>query len=187
MGYSIIAAEHWEVWRRDHPGWEGGPDLRLVDDHCWQDVPSAEEAPEPIIVLTGRHGATGEDPREAGALMRPAGLHDLYRLLQTVLEESPRSTPRVPTHIRARCEREGREWQASVLSLSENGCLLRSSEKLTLGSRLQLTFSLPQVGEIATEADVAYQMLPDVGLVFNATPSADREAIVDFVSQALAS
>ena len=46
--------------------------------------------------------------------------------------------------------------------------------------------SLPNAGEIETDADVAYHMLPDVGLVFNATASSDRQAIHDYVCEVLA-
>ncbi len=185
VGYTIVSVEDWENLQHENPDAGDPLDLRLVDDRCWGEVPGPKEAPESIVVLTGRNGTAGEDPRVVGAILRPAGLHDLFRLLQNVLEDTPRSTPRVPTHLRARCESDGKAWQASVLSLSENGCLLRSPERLRLGSRLRLAFSLPNVGEVETEADVAYQMLPDLGLVFNATPSISREAILDFVYNAL--
>ena len=79
------------------------------------------------------------------------------------------------------------EWTGKVLSLSENGCLLRTPEPLLLGSRLEVSFRLPKVGTLELEAESAYQLVPDFGLVFHATAPTDREAIVDYVTQALTS
>ena len=122
-----------------------------------------------------------------GAVRRPAGIHELYRVLQQVLEDTPRSAPRVPTHLPARCRREGREWRVSILSISENGCLMRCPAELLLGAQIEVDFELPRGGSLRLEGDVAYQLLPDVGVVFNATPSAARQAIQIYVSEALAS
>ena len=103
----------------------------------------------PMIVLTGRNGVTGTDPRIIGAVRRPAGLHDLYRLIQEALEETPRATPRIPTHLPARCRRNGQEWKASVLSLSENGCLLRTAQPVPLGTQVEIEFPLRPFGAAA--------------------------------------
>jgi len=143
VGYSILPAEDWALMHKTSPRRVAKPDLRLVDYRCWDEVPSPTEAPEPIIMLTGRGGSEIKDRRISGAIMRPAGLHDLFRLLQTVLEETPRSTPRVSTELQGRYELDGKKWQAAVLSLSDNGCLLRSPEMLSLGTRLRLVISLP--------------------------------------------
>jgi hypothetical protein len=129
---------------------------------------------------------TGADPRIVGAVRRPAGLHEIYRLVQQILEDTPRSTPRVPTHLAARCQRDGREWRSVVLSLSENGCLLRSPETLLLGARFRLGFDLPRSGAVEVDAEIAYQLVPDLGVVFNATSPGVREAIGGYVSAALA-
>ena len=114
-------------------------------------------------------------------------MHDVYRVAQQLLEDTPRSTPRVPVHLAARCHREGKEWLAVVLSLSENGCLLRTPEPLLLGTRLELSFDLPRSGALRLEAENAYQLLPDFGLIFHATAPAHRDAIRSYVSDALAS
>ena len=163
------------------------PHLRLVDERTLADVETEEEDPPvPIVVLCGRHGVSGVDPRIVGAIRRPAGLHEIYRLVQQVLEDTPRSTPRVPTHLTARCRRNGREWRGAVLSLSENGCLLRSPETLLLGSRIALGFELPRSGAIEVDAEIAYQLVPDLGVVFNATSPGVREAIGGYVTAVLA-
>jgi len=163
------------------------PDLRLVDERRLAEVPEdGEGGSVPIILLTGRHGVSGVDPRIVGAVARPAGLHELYRLVQMVLEESPRNTPRVPTHLPARCRRDGREWTASILSLSENGCLLRCTEPVTLRTEVELEFALPRSGSLWTPAEIAYQIPPDLGLVFYSTPAAVRRSIAEFVLESMA-
>ncbi len=183
LGFRIVAPEDYpalaEAMDRDRP------DLRIVDERRLAEVP--DESPAvPIVVLSGRHGVTGADSRIVGAVRRPAGMHELYRLVQEVLEETPRSTPRIPTHLTARCRRQGREWRAAVLSLSENGCLLRSPEPLMLGSSLEISFDLPVSGALHCDAEVAYQLLPDLGLVFHAAPPAVREAIQGYLTRTLA-
>ncbi len=185
LGYRIVAADQLAC-EAPEPGKERRPDLRIVDERRLGEVPeeSGEEG-VPMIVLTGRHGVTGADSRIVGAVKRPAGLHDLYRLLQQVFEDHPRTTPRVPVHLRARCERDGSEWSGAVLSLSENGCLLRSAEPLPLGTQLSVRFRLPRVGDVDVWAETAYQLVPDLGLVFNALAPADRDAIAQYVTDAL--
>jgi hypothetical protein len=160
-------------------------DLLVVDERRLGEIPESEDG-IPIILLTGRHGVTGADPRIAGAVKRPAGLHDLYRLAQQILEDTPRSVPRVATHLTAHCKRKGKEWTGTVLSLSENGCLLRSPEELPLGSELELAIDLPKRGRVTLWADSAYQLVPDCGLVFSALVAADRAALCDFVKDSLA-
>lgn len=185
MGYAIVPAEELESL----PDWlpDSRPDLRIVDERQLASVPEDEnDTVVPMVVLTGRHGVTGADPRIVGALPRPAGLHELYRLIQQALEEKPRGTPRVPIHLLARCRQNGREWRIALLSLSENGCLMRSPEPIALGTHVELAFDLPRVGAVATRAETAYQMPPDLGMIFHETPAAVRRAISAFVASHLA-
>ena len=184
LGYRIVDPEDFEAAAAELGVQR--PDLRLVDERSLADAGEEEDPPVPIVVLCGRHGVTGADPRVVGAIRRPAGLHEIYRLVQQVLEDTPRSTPRVPTHLPARCQRDGREWRGAVLSLSENGCLLRSPEPLLLGSRIGLGFELPRAGKLELDAEIAYQLVPDMGVVFNATSPSVREAIGAYVASALA-
>jgi hypothetical protein len=186
LGYQIMTPEEFEAQTVEDELAGLGPDLRIVDERRLGEVEDEPgEEPAPIILLTGRHGVTGADARIAGAVRRPAGLHDLYRLLQLVFEEKPRATPRVPTHLPAVCRRDGRQWKASILSISENGCLLRSPEPLPLGSHLDLNFELPSIGPIGLRADTAYQYVPDLGLVFSSVPADSRLAIGSFVNECL--
>ncbi len=183
MGYSILNEEEWRSLREaDHAA---RPDLRIIDERRMDELEAAGDG-VPTIALTGRQGVDGGDPRFIGAVRRPAGLHELFRLIQLALEDVPRATPRVPTYLPATCRADSREWNASVLSLSENGCLLRSPEPLHLGSEVDLSFELPQVGTIQTHAETSYQLVPDLGLVFADTSAEHRRAIASFVEQTLA-
>lgn len=186
LGYAIVPRDGFEARRAADP--EARPDLLLVDERRLGEVDAWDDSDLdalPIILLTGQHGATGADARIVGAVKRPAGMHDLYRLLQQLFEETPRSTPRIATQLRAHCSRGTRSWEGRVLSLSENGCLMRSAEVIPLGQKIQLSVELPRAGEIALEAEAAYQLLPDVGFVFSAVPAGQRHTIERFVAQAL--
>jgi hypothetical protein len=186
LGYQIVMPEAFEDQRAQQPGLR--PDLLLVDERHLAEVIPEEgvgEDPVPIVLLCGRHGATGADSRIVGAIKRPAGLHDLYRLLQQIFEDKPRCTLRVATQLRARCESGGKHWEGRVLSLSENGCLIRSSGSMLLGQQVRLEIALPDTAPIALEAEAAYQLLPDTGLVFHALAPDHRLARGRFVKQTL--
>jgi len=184
LGYSIVDPD--ELSALVASGDCERPDLRIVDERSLGEVPEDSGPQVPIVVLSGRYGVTGADPRIVGAVRRPAGLHELYRLVQQVLEDTPRASPRIPTHLPARCRVGDREWASSVLSLSENGCLMRSPETPTLGTRLEMSFALPRSGVLRIDAEIAYQLVPDLGIVFNGTSPAVRDAIKSFVQDALA-
>jgi hypothetical protein len=184
MGYAIVPLEDWQAYtplqRRD-------PLLALVDDRSFSALPSEPPFDRvPVLLLTGRDPGRVEDRRVIGAISQPAGLHELYRLLQQVLETQPRGSLRVPTNLPARMRALDREWTGSLLSLSENGCLMRTPEPVPLGSALELSFELPNAGRIETRAEASYQLIPDFGLVFQSTPAAFRHAIRSFVEERLA-
>jgi len=189
LGYPIFLPQAFSEMRAENSALTA--DLLLVDERRLAEAVAAEEEDGekavPIVLLTGKHGATGADPRIVGAIKRPAGLHDLYRLLQQIFEDTPRSTPRVATHLRARCELGERNWDCRLLSLSENGCLIRSPESIPLGQRIRLEFALPGSGPVCLEAEAAYQLLPDVGLVFNGVSPARRQSLERFVTESILS
>ena len=55
-----------------------------------------------------------------------------------------------------------------------------------LGTRLDVSFSLPRSGVLRLDAEIAYQLVPDLGIVFNGTSPGVRDAIRGFVQEALA-
>ncbi len=184
MGYAIVTEEE----RPSLPPHlvERPAELIVVDERRLSEVEDEPDGLVPLIVLTGSGGVTGADPRVLGAVRRPAGLHELYRLIQQGLEETPRSAPRVATNLTAHCRQAEHEWRASLLSLSENGCLMRTPEPLELGSQIEIRFELPQGATVETQAEAAYQIVPDLGLVFSRTPAVCRAAITTFVERTLA-
>ncbi len=183
LGYTILTPEEFENIA-EKLGCDR-PDLRIVDERNLPEVPEDGDCSVPIIVLTGRYGVTGADPRIAGAVKRPAGLHELYRLMQQILEDTPRTAPQVATHLSATVHSGERKWKVAVLSLSENGCLIRSPETLLLGSNVRLGFELPNSGPLEFAAETGYQLVPDVGLIFHAASPANREAVSRYVDAAL--
>jgi hypothetical protein len=57
---------------------------------------------------------------------------------------------------------------------------------MDLGAELEIAFELPRAGLIETRAETSYQLVPDTGLVFQATPAASRRAILSYVEENLA-
>lgn len=182
LGYALLDPE---AWRESQYWADREPELLVVDEPRLAEAQANSSRSTPILLLTGRRGVTSASPQLLGAVHKPAGLHELYRLLEQALEDPPRAAPRVGVDLPAQVKRDGREWQGELLSLSESGCLLRSSEPLPLGSAVELRFELPDGGRIETRAASTYQLLPDTGLVFEATPAAGRQAIAHFVEREL--
>ncbi|MCG8587887.1 MAG: PilZ domain-containing protein [Proteobacteria bacterium] len=185
LGYSLLSPEAFEeALERDNDLEE---DVCLVDAERADEILDDRRLEAPVVLLTGRHGVMGSDPRVVGAVKRPAGIHDVYCVLQQLLEEVPRTVLRVATHLPATCRREEKAWQGEVLSLSQAGCLLRSDESPPLGSLVTVGFELPGFGDLELEAETAYQLLPDLGLVFHAAPPQQRDAIAAYVADELSS
>jgi len=183
IGYAILSPEE---WRENDALAERAPELCILDERQLAEALGSDIAATPLVVLSGRGRAPIEDRRVVGVVARPAGLHELFRLFQEALEPIARGSLRALTNLPVRLRHAGREWQGSLLSLSENGCLVRSPEPMELGAQLEVAFDLPRAGRIETQAETSYQLLPDTGLVFQATPPASRRAIQTFVEELLA-
>jgi hypothetical protein len=163
------------------------PDLRIVEEGRLAELPEdGGEKPVPVIVVGSGARVLDRDDGVAGAVRRPVGVHDLYRLLQSLLEETPRATLRAATDLPVRCRDGEREWEGRIVSLSENGCLLASPPELRLGADVDLDFELLGGVAIATCADVAYRLPQGYGLVFSDGSAARRRAIAACVLDLLA-
>jgi hypothetical protein len=57
---------------------------------------------------------------------------------------------------------------------------------MPLGGQVRLRVALPRHGELELAGDVAYQLVPDIGIVFHALTTSVREILDGFVSEALA-
>ncbi len=161
--------------------------VRLVDADQLDRLPSPDDAPDLrlLVVASPRQHAL-DDPRVFAQTTRPGRLGSVFGMIQSALEKTPRRCPRIPTRLSARCIRSDRRSIGAVLSLSEGGCLLRTSEGLRKGAKLSLQFALPQYGLISTRAECRYVRRGDAGLAF-ADPTPDvRHTIAHFVTLQLA-
>ncbi len=192
LGYEILSPEKFEK-RLDRGELDRQPDLLIVEERRLREIPvdtgakdtDETSSPVPILLLAEQDSAPQGDARIAALMKAPVGMHDLYRVLQQVLEDQPRTTLRVPTRLEAVCRRSGHEWNASIVSLSENGCLLESPEPVPLGTALQLAFELSGSGTVHVRAETAYQLLPNLGLVFSSISPRIRTAIAAYVEAQL--
>jgi len=160
-------------------------DLRIVDEASFGQI--ADEAPEPVptIVLTREPAPLPANRRVIASLTRPARFRDLYAVLQTALEVTPRSHPRVDTTLPARCAYGARACTGVVVSLSEGGCLFRSADEPPQESETSLQFPLPSPGLIWARARHVGRRESDLGLAFQGLAADARAAISQYVMDRL--
>jgi hypothetical protein len=164
-------------------GRDKAPDARIVAAGRLSRLGATATAP--IILIGGPRSHGADDPRVIGVVRAPAGLLDLYPLLQDALEAHPRAVPRISTALPARSLREGADTPGAIFSLSEKGCLLRSAANLPGFGSLHLQFALPDRGPIFTRAEPRHQAGNESGLAFQRLPEASRAAIAEFVTRSL--
>jgi hypothetical protein len=142
------------------------PEVRIAREDQLGEVPEREI---PVITLASRRRRVpSDDPRVVGTVRRPAGLHELYRLLQLSLESHPRAIPRVACDLSAHAQSaDGDQWDLRVESLSQNGCLVRGPKLPTLETVLTMRIEMPWGERITVPADVAYERREQRGLVFH--------------------
>ena len=178
LGYSLVDVDAHDTSRP--------PDLRIADDRDPGSLPSSALDPRtPIVLLTGSSGSI-HDPRVVGRVRRPAGLVDLYRVVQQAVETHPRSAPRVDTELSARLVRGDQSWSGVVMTLSERGCMAHTSEALVQGDRIRLQFTLPEFGMIDISARAVWSRGQCAGLVFTDADHRSRSAIDHYVGDRLA-
>ncbi len=183
LGHPVIPA--FSMGRFDDPSWH--PTLRLADERQYEKLPSSESDPTtPIVLLTGARPLPIEDTRIVGRIGRPGELSDIYPILQRILETTPRAMPRVETQLSARGMQADRRWVGSVISLSEAGCLLRSSHEIPHGSQISLQFAIPRGDIITTRARCVHRHEDEAGLAFSNASSDTRQDIAGFVTWRLA-
>jgi hypothetical protein len=118
-----------------------------------------------------------------GSIERPAGFHDLYRLVQTALEPNPRATPRVPTSIPARVRGALDDLEAQVVSLSRGGCLLRRENPPGPGEEIVFEFELPRFGTLEIVGRTVYRRASEAGVVFRNLSVPASRGIQSFVEE----
>ena len=183
LGYRLVSAEtaasHTDDdWCR--------PAIRIVDDRQLESIPLESNGNGiPLILLTGHRGPLARDSRAVGTVRRRARVNELFALLQRALEPWPRTVPRVPAALPARCKRGNHGWAAAIGSISEKGCLLLSTERLEPEKRLDVCFALPSEGLMQLPAQPSYVSGKRAGLVFRDTSEQSRSAIADYVNTQL--
>jgi len=162
------------------------PSIRIVDDRQLEKVPLENNGQAiPIILLTGHRGPLANDSRAVGVVRRRARVNELFALLQRALEPCPRSVPRIPASLPARCTRGNHGWVGAIRSISEKGCLLQSTENLEPDRRIDLCFALPREGLLQVPAQPSYMDGKVAGLVFRDTSEQTRSAIAGYVTSRL--
>lgn len=185
IGYEIVDRDEWS----EAPSLYGqAPHLCVVEDDRLSELPKHGAFERvPLILLAEKGRAQSDDRRVVGSLLRPAGPHELFRLLQTGLEPHPRGALRAPADLPATIRRDGKTQDAWIRSISENGCLARTREGIDLGTNLELSFELPNSTPLCLHAEASYRLVPDVGIVFHATGSEVRRGLLSFVEAQLSS
>lgn len=179
LGYVVVEVDT----HRDGPA----PDLRIADDRNPDSLPTTAQDPRtPIVLLTGSAGWV-QDPRVVGRVRRPAGLGDLYRVVQQALETHPRLAPRVATELQARIVRRDQGWPSAIMTLSERGCMAYTTDVLMQGDRVHLHFTLPGFGLIDICARVVWSRDQGAGLVFTDATHTFCAAIDEYVGSRLSS
>ena len=177
LGYEIVAA--------GAPfGRAGRPtrgDLRIVDVASLDQIAAEDSEPLPTIILTREPAPLPANRQVVASVTRPALFRELYVALQTALEATPRSFPRVATTLPARCTYDDRACTGVVVSLSEGGCLFRSADEPLRACQTSLQFPLPGPGLISARARHVDQRGSHLGLMFQGLPSDSRAAISQYV------
>jgi hypothetical protein len=181
LGYHLVRAESAE-----HEEDASRFSIRIVDDRQLEEVPVEGNGHAlPIILLTGPRGPIASDARTVGTVLRRAGLKEVFALLQETLEATPRSVPRIPTSLPARCIHGNHGWAGAIRSISEKGCLFHSTERLEPDRRIDLHFALPSEGLLQIPAQPSYVDGKVAGLVFRNPSDQTRSAIEGYVTAQL--
>jgi hypothetical protein len=160
-------------------------DLRIVDEASLDQIAEEDSEPVPTIVLTRQPAPLPANRQVVASLTRPALFQDLYLALQTALEATPRSYPRVATTLPARCTYDDRACTGVVVSLSEGGCLFRGADEPSRERQTSLQFPLPGPGLISAPARHVGRRGSGLGLVFQSLTSRSRAAISEYVMDRL--
>jgi hypothetical protein len=172
LGYAVLPPEEL-----------GDAELRIVREDRLAEV--AKLPPLPLILVTDRRQAESGDARVAATVRRPAGVPVLYRLLQEALEEHPRAVPRVPVALPVRAKGSFHEYELTVRSISESGCLLTGPKLPPLDATLELGIEFPWGEKVELASTVAYEQAASVGALFQHPTPASRQRLAKLVTRLL--
>jgi hypothetical protein len=178
-GYSIISAERWAEMSQTP---DNAPKLAIADLECEGiGIPPST----PWIALAPRNAPHPTRTPIVGLVERPAQFHALYRVLQLALEPTPRSSARVATSLAAHCRAKTGSWEAQVVSLSRDGCLLWREEPPPDGEVVTLDFDLPNFGRVEISGHTVYRRATETALVFRDVSAPEGRSIQRFVEEKL--
>ena len=89
LGHMILLAEEFALLQDSE---KIRPEVRIVEPTQLCELPGAGDT-TPIILIASDPKAAPADPRVSGCASRPAGLRELYGLIQSLTEHNPRATP----------------------------------------------------------------------------------------------
>jgi hypothetical protein len=178
-GYSIVSAERWAEMSQSVTS---APHLAIADLECdGIGIPPST----PWIALAPRGAPHPTRVPVVGLVERPAQFHALYRVLQLALEPTPRASARVATSLAAHCRGETGSWDARVVSLSRDGCLLWRDETAPDGERVTLDFDLPNWGRVQVAGQTVYRRATETALAFHDVSAPEGRSIQRFVEEKL--
>lgn len=146
-----------------------------------------------VILLCERTPAQLDRCRASGAnavMTRPVDAAKLERVVQELLHVTPRRSYRVVLSMSVKGRKDGRAFLCNTENVSSNGMLVRTVERLPLGSRITCSFLLPDGTRIITNGSVARSAGADpdsrkhrYGIRFSSLAPEARTALTTFVHQ----
>jgi len=178
-GYSIVSVERWAEMSQSVAN---VPDLAIADLECdGIGIPPST----PWVALAPRGAPHPTRTPIVGLVERPAQFHALYRVLQLALEPTPRASARVSTCLAAHCRAEAGSWNAQVISLSRDGCLLWREEPPPEDEVVTVDFDLPNFGRVEVSGRTVYRRATETAVVFRDVSPPEGRSIQRFVEERL--
>jgi len=178
-GYSIVSADRWAEMSQSVGN---APDLAIADLECdGIGIPPTT----PWIALAPRGAPHPTRTPIVGLVERPAPFHALYRVLQLALEPTPRASARVSTSLAAHCRANTGSFDAQVVSLSRDGCLLWRDEAAPEGELVTLDFDLGNWGRVQVAGQTVYRRARETALAFRDVSAPEGRSIQRFVEERL--
>jgi len=178
-GYSIVSAERWAEMSQSVAN---APDLAIADLECEGiGIPPST----PWLALAPRGAPHPTRMPIVGLIERPATFHALYKVIQLALEPTPRASARVVTSLPAHCRSEAGNWDAQLVSLSRDGCLLWREEPPPEDGPITVDFDLPNFGRVQMAGRTVYRRATETALVWSEVAPPQGRSIQRFVEEKL--
>jgi len=142
----------------------------------------------PVIFMAAPSDSAPQDSALGAVIRKPINAEELYRVIQSVVEKTPRRNIRIATSLPANVEDAYGGKGELVTVLSENGMFIRTGEPRTIGKIVPVTFEL-RGRTIRLEAVVLYTTElgegpfrePGMGMKFTKLGPEDTALIREFI------